>query len=278
MKPIDAVVHEMCRYLEAHAEEPLTLAALARRSGYSASHLQRRFSALVGSSPKAYQLAVRQRRLRHGLRRGAPLSEAIVGAGYGSQSRVYERLATTFGMTPGQYRGGGRGLEIRYASARTRLGRILLGATARGLCFLQFVEDADPRPLRAEFPRAVLHPMDPARAPQFAAWMRRLDAYLAGRSATLTLPLDLQGTAFQTMVWRCLQTIPAGQTRSYGEVAAAIGKPAAVRAAASACARNKVALVVPCHRVIRGSGDLGGYRWGPARKRALLALERPSAG
>ena len=273
--PIDAVVHEICRYIDAHAHEPLTLAAIAKRSGYSAGHLQRRFSALVGSSPKAYHSAVRHRRLREGLTRGGPLSEAIGEAGYGSHSRVYETVGRRVGMTPAQYRDGGRDLEIRYADADTRLGRMLIGATTRGICFLQFADDADAleRQLRAEFPRATLAPMDRSRAGEFAAWMRQLDAYLAGRSATLTLPLDLRGTAFQTMVWRYLQTIPSGQVRSYGEVAAAIGRPAAVRAAASACARNKVALIVPCHRVVAHDASLGGFSCGLTVKRKLLNLE-----
>lgn len=277
--PLEAVVQAMCRYIEQHADMPLPLVALAQKSGYSAAHLQRRFKALIGSSPKGYQSALRKERLKQRLQRQEPLGEAIYGAGYGSPSRVYERLGTTLGMTPKQYREGGRSLEIHYAAATTRLGRIGIGATARGICFLQFAPDraALEQALRAEFPRAVLKPMEKTQRQAFAAWMRALNAYLAGHAKKLDLPLDIRGTAFQTLVWNYLQTIPAGTVQSYGNVAQAIGRPKAVRAVASACARNKVALIIPCHRVICGSGDLGGYRWGLGRKRALLALEQKTS-
>ena len=273
---IEAVVHEICRYIEARADASLPLAALAKRSGYSATHLQRRFTAIVGSSPKAYQSAIRTRQLKRGLKLKRRLDEAIHDAGYGSPSRVYEKLATSFGMTPKQYRDGGRRVQIHYATCATRLGRMLIGATARGICLLQFADAGTKlvEALRAEFPNAELIPMPKTRDREFAAWMRSLDAYLVGQSDKLDLPLDIRGTAFQVLVWNYLQTIPSGTTQSYGAVAKAIGRPAAVRAVASACARNKIALTIPCHRVIRGTGELGGYRWTLDRKRALLELER----
>ncbi len=273
---IEAVVHEISRYIERHAAAPLTLSAIAKKSGYSAAHLQRRFSAIVGSSPKVYQMAIRNRPLKRGLKLQKRVDDAIYDAGYGSHSRVYEKLSRTLGMTPTQYRAGGQGLQIHYATSDTPLGRIVIGATERGICCLHFADDraALVKNLRAEFPNATLTPMPTAQRGNFSTWMRMLDAYLAGRSTTLELPLDIRGTAFQTLVWKYLQTIPAGQVRSYSEVANAIDKPAAVRAVASSCARNKISIVIPCHRVIRGSGDLAGYRWGLNRKRALLDLER----
>jgi AraC family transcriptional regulator of adaptative response/methylated-DNA-[protein]-cysteine methyltransferase len=269
------VVHEICRYIEAHAQEPLTLEAIAKKSGYSPAYLQKRFTEETGSSPKAYQAAVRKERLKQNLKQKQSLTDAIYEAGYGSASRVYEKISSKLGMTPKQYQGGGRGLEISYAVVWTVLGRMILAATERGLCFLQFEEGKfkAAKMLRQEFPKAVIQEMPAKSVPMLKLWTEALNAYLKGKSKLKDLPLDLQGTAFQTLVWRYLQSIPSGETRSYAEVAKAIGNPKAFRAAASACARNKVAIAIPCHRVIHGSGNVSGYRWGLARKRKLLQIE-----
>ena len=273
------MVHEICRYIEEHASTPLTLRAIAKKSGYSASHLQRRFTAIIGSSPKTYQTAIRNQRLKQSLKHQESLGSAIYGAGFGSSSRVYEKLSTTLGMTPKQYRNGGSGLTIHYAMSKTRLGWMLLAAAERGICFLQFADDKNAliKELRGEFPNAELSGMPRTQNKLFSAWMRQLNDYLAGKLKTLNLPLDIRGTAFQKLVWDYLQTIPAGETRSYTDVAVAIGKPAAVRAVASACASNTIAIAIPCHRVIRGNGDLANYRWGLDRKRTLLDLELTGA-
>lgn len=270
---------EVCRYLEAHTQEAPDLDALAALAHMSPFHLQRRFKAVIGISPKQYQDALRLRGLRQELRAGAPVTRAIQDAGYGSASRAYAKLATHLGMTPGQYRAGGDGIAISYASATTALGRMMIGATDRGLCFVQFdVNDARLlQRLRAEYPGARLSPMDAAAGAAFAAWMDALDAHLSRGQPLPELPLDLRGTAFQMKVWNFLCTIPSGEVRSYTEVAAAIGRPRAVRAVASACAANRVGVLVPCHRVIRGDGGLGGYKWGLERKRALLDRERAQA-
>jgi AraC family transcriptional regulator of adaptative response/methylated-DNA-[protein]-cysteine methyltransferase len=210
------------------------------------------------------------------LRAGVPVTGAIYGAGFGSASRVYERVATRLGMTPRQYRGGGKGVAISYAVARTPLGLTMMAATDRGLCAVLFgeTERALLAELQREYPGATITPMDAgARAP-FAQWMAALAAHLEGTRPRLDLPLDVRGTAFQMKVWSFLERIPYGEVRSYAEVAEGIGAPKAVRAVASACAANRLAVAIPCHRVIRGDGGLGGYRWGLARKRALIDAER----
>lgn len=274
--PIAATVHALMREIEADPTRPLRLADLARRAGYSAAHLQRNFTAIAGSSPKAFQTAARMRLVRKGLRSPATVTDAIAAAGFGSTSRLYEKTDAELGMTPTEYRRGGAGLTIGWATGGTPLGRVLIGATARGICALAFGDSdaALARDLRAEYPAATLQPMPAASRGEFARWMAALNAYLAGKLRTLDLPLDVQGTAFQLLVWRYLRTVPRGQTRSYAEVAAGIGRPEAARAVATACAGNRVAIAIPCHRVVRGDGGLSGYRWGPARKRALLGMEQ----
>lgn len=269
---ISAVVEEIRQHIEQHASETLTLDGMAKKSGYSAAHLQKAFTAQVGSSPKAYQAALRRSELKRQLKSGASVSDAIYGSGYGSPSRVYETLGSSMGMTPLQYREGGKGVMIHYASGATRMGRITIGATERGICFLQFGNEG--QGLAEEFPHAARIPMPQAFQPAFDAWMEAINGYIEGRLQRLDIPLDVNGTAFQLMVWRYLQTIPAGETRSYKQVACAIGRPDAVRAVGTACGRNRIAMLIPCHRVLRGDGQLGGYRWGLERKRHLLALER----
>jgi AraC family transcriptional regulator of adaptative response/methylated-DNA-[protein]-cysteine methyltransferase len=277
--PINAVVHELARQIEANPEQPFRLAQLAQRAGYSPFHLQRNFKAIIGSTPKEYQTAARLRTLKQELRKDAPVSDAIYQAGFGSGSRVYEKTDGQLGMTPSEYRSGGKGLTISYASGRTPLGLLMIGATDRGICFLQFGDNdrALQAELRRQFPAAAVQAMPAAYEEQFESWMAALNRHLRGLEPRLDLPLDVRGTAFQLIVWRYLQKLPYGEVRSYSEVAEAIGKPSAARAVARACASNSVALLIPCHRVVRGTGELGGYRWGVQRKRVLLDTERAAS-
>jgi AraC family transcriptional regulator of adaptative response/methylated-DNA-[protein]-cysteine methyltransferase len=256
---------EVRAFIEAHADERLTLETLADAAHMSRFHLQRTFKREVGMSPRAYQEAFRMARLKTSLRESPGVADAVYEAGFGSSSRVYERAGTKLGMTPGEYRAGGRGVEISYASFPTPLGGMLIGATDRGICFLQFGAGAED--LRREFPNASLREAAPDE--QLREWSRRIGEFVG-----TDFPVALTGTPFQMKVWEFLRSIPRGETRSYTDVAAAIGHKRAVRAVASACAANRVALLVPCHRVIRGDGGMGGYRWGTERKQALLAAER----
>lgn len=269
-------VRALCRHIETHSDETLNLAALGREAGVSPFHLQRSFKAIVGVTPREYAEACRLKALRRGLRERTSVTEAIHGAGYGSGSRVYERAASRLGMTPGQYRRGGEGVEISWAVQRTALGLLMMAATDRGLCSVQMGDSERVllRELAAEFPGAALRPMPPRGREQLRSWMRALAAHLDRNEPLPGLPLDIRGTAFQMKVWNYLLRIPPGAVHSYTEVAQAIGHPAAVRAVAGACARNRIAIVVPCHRVLRGDGGLGGYRWGLERKRALLGREQ----
>lgn len=273
---INKVVHDLARQIDANPEQTFRLSQLAKRAGYSPFYLQRNFKAIIGSTPKEYQTAARLRTLKNELRRDAPVSDAIYQAGFGSGSRVYEKADGQLGMTPSEYRSGGKGLTISYASGRTPLGLLMIGATDRGICFLQF-GDRDEElqaELARQFSAAAIKPMPATHAQEFESWMAALNRHLRGLEPRLDLPLDVRGTAFQLIVWRYLQKVPYGEVRSYSEVAAAIGKPKAVRAVARACASNSVALLIPCHRVVRGTGELGGYRWGMQRKRVLLDTER----
>ncbi len=275
-KPSLDRVREACRYIEKRSEEPLKLRDMAVQSGMSPFHFQRTFKAFVGLTPKQYLDAQRMTKLKKELRQAGDVTEAVYGAGYGSSSRVYERADTRLGMTPNQYRQGGRGVTISYASMRSPFGLIMIGATDRGLCFLQFADTQAGllNLLKKEYPHARLVAMSRPYHPDFEKWVSLLNGYLAGTETRLHLPLDIRATAFQIRVWNYLQSIPYGDVQSYGEVAEAVGQPKATRAVARACASNRMALVIPCHRVIRGTGELGGYRWGLARKRALIDRER----
>ncbi len=272
----EARIQELCRWIETHPDDPHDLAELAARAGLSRFHLQRSFKAAVGLSPKQYVEACRLRKLKRSLRESGDVTEAVYDAGFGSSSRVYERADTRLGMTPNQYRRGGHGVSITWATAETAVGLMMMGATDRGLCFLQFGdnEEAMLAELRKEYPSAQIAPMATPPSPEFVQWMAALTDHLAGNRPGLDLPLDIRATAFQMRVWNYLQAIPYGEVQSYSEVAAGIGHPTAVRAVARACATNPVAIAIPCHRVIRGTGELGGYRWGLARKRALIDRER----
>ena len=268
----------LCEYIRRHSDsgEPLTLDVLGRRAGLSPSRLRRIFREIVGVTPRQFVEACRFEVLKSELRDGEPVTRAIYDAGFGSSSRVYEQAGDRLGMTPGQYRDQGRGVAISYAFADTPMGRMLVAATDRGLCFVQFGDSRDELldNLRWEYPAAEIAEMGEGSAEQFDLWLAALRLHLEGSEPHLELPLDIRASAFQTRVWNYLRTIPYGETRSYKEVAAAIGKPSATRAVASACAANRTALVIPCHRVIRSDGGAGGYRWGLERKKQLLDRER----
>lgn len=255
------------------AGEP-TLDALARAVGMGASHLQRRFSARFGLSPAEYLAQRKLGTLRSALRDGHDVSAALYDAGYGSPSRVYEGGAARLGMTPARYRAGGAGEQVRWSVVDTALGLALVATTMRGICMVELGEDAPAleAKLRAEFPRAQLEQVDAGRDEFLAPRVRAVAGVLAGRQAQVDV--DLLGTAFQKKVWDALMRIPRGQTRSYAELAAALGQPRGARAVASACAHNRIAILVPCHRVVRGDGSLGGYRWGVPLKQQLIERER----
>jgi len=251
-----------------------SLSDLAARTGISASHLQRRFRARFGLSPAEYLARKKLGTLKSALRAGSDVTTALYDAGYGSPSRLYEQGATKLGMTPATYRAGGRGVVIRWTLVDTVLGRTLVAATERGICSVELGDDdvALEQRLREEFPLAELERVDAGRDDFLAPRLRAVAERLAGRDAEVTV--DLLGTGFQQRVWDALMKIPVGETVSYAELAQSLGAPRAARAVASACAHNRIAVVVPCHRVIRGDGSLGGYRWGLPRKQQLLARER----
>ena len=252
----------------------LSLAELGKAVGVSASHLQRQFSARYGLSPAEYLAQRKLGMLKSGLRDGHDVSAALYDAGYGSPSRVYEDGAARLGMTPARYRAGGAGEAIRWSVIDTALGRALVATTQRGICMVELGDDDKKleAKLRAEFPQAALERVDAGRDEFLAPRVRAVADTLAGRHASV--PVDLLGTAFQKRVWDALMKIPEGETRSYAELAAAVGAPRAARAVASACAHNRIAIEVPCHRVIRGDGSAGGYRWGLPLKQQLLQRER----
>jgi AraC family transcriptional regulator of adaptative response/methylated-DNA-[protein]-cysteine methyltransferase len=263
------------RMLDARLDAPPTLAELGTEVGLSPWHLQRVFKRVVGVSPREWVEARRVERLKTGLREGQTVSRAVYAAGYGSGRPVYERNRSPLGMTPATYRRGGRGLAIRYAVVASPLGRLLVAATERGVCSVRLGEtDAELEAgIRAEFPEAGLT----ADAAGLGAWAHAIVRHLEGETPRVDVPVDVRATAFQWRVWNALRAIPAGQTRSYAEVAQAVGAPRGARAVAQACAANPVALVVPCHRVVRGDGDFGGYKWGARRKVVLLERERGRA-
>jgi AraC family transcriptional regulator of adaptative response/methylated-DNA-[protein]-cysteine methyltransferase len=264
---------------DAGNEARLTLAALGIAAGMSPYQLQRTFRSVMGITPRQYADAQRLRRLKSRLKKGDNVTTALYDAGYGSASRLYERAPTHLGMTPAAYGRGGAGMRIRYAIVGSPLGRLLVGATDRGISALYLGEsDAGLRvALRKEYPRAELHRDGRGRDARLLGglgkWVKKILAHLQGQEPHLDLPTDLQATAFQRLVWEELRRIPYGATRTYREVARAIGRPAAVRAVARACATNPVSVVVPCHRVVREDGQLAGYRWGIERKRNLLEKE-----
>lgn len=268
--PADPRLDQARRLLD---EADLGLAELADAVGLSATYLQRRFRQRFGLSPAEYRAQRRLAGLKQGLRAGHDVTRALYDAGYGSPSRVYENGAARLGMAPQAYRRGGEGLEIRWSLVDTALGQALVAVTERGVCAVLLGDDGEglAADLQSEFPRASLRRVDAGRDEFLAPRVRAVAEALsqgAGR-----VPVELVGTAFQQRVWEALMRIPAGETRSYAELAGALGMPRGARAVARACASNRVAVLVPCHRIIRGDGSLGGYRWGLPRKQALLEAE-----
>ncbi|MDA0704428.1 MAG: bifunctional DNA-binding transcriptional regulator/O6-methylguanine-DNA methyltransferase Ada [Proteobacteria bacterium] len=270
------MVRKACAAIDAATDGPPTLAALGENLGVSPHHLQRVFKKLMGISPRQYADERRLGRLKMRLKRGEAVTGALYEAGYGSSSRLYENAGEHLGMTPGTYRRGGEGARMRFTIVDCTLGRLVVAATDRGLSFLGFGDDDGDleEELREEFPKAEEIRRDDAG---LAEWVGPLIDHLAGQVGSLPLPLDVQATAFQRRVWEALRDIPAGETRTYREIAAQLGQPTASRAVGSACARNPVSLVIPCHRVVREDGGLGGYRWGLERKERLIATERGAA-
>ena len=266
------LVAQVCRYLQEIHPATASLQALGDRFYISPYHLQRTFKRATGVSPREYAENLRLKDFKANLQNGARITDAIFGAGFGSSSRLYEQSDEKIGMTPSAYRKGGAGMTIFFSAVPCPLGFLLVAVTERGICKLS-LGDAPERliaDLKAEFARAERIRDDEG----VGFWVERVIAWLEGWQPNLDLPLDIRATAFQLKVWRALQAIPVGETRSYGELAVAIGQPSASRAVANACARNPVALVIPCHRIIRADKSLGGYRWGVERKRAILERER----
>ena len=266
----DAAVERARAFLDAHADRVVSLQELSSHVGLSSSHLQRSFKRATGFSPKEYQDGNRVKQLKSRLRAGDSVSRATYEAGFGSSSRVYERSDRELGMTPAAFRRGGRGVQIAYTITRVPLGRVLVATTERGVCAVELgaTEDEVLASLEKDFPEASIKRGDARHAEWIDAIVDavRDPHHVVGAD----VPLDMQGTAFQRRVWKALREIPAGSRRSYAEVAKAIGHPTASRAVARACATNRLAVVVPCHRVVRGDGALSGYKWGPERKKRLL--------
>jgi len=288
-QPRTAVVHDgrtqavarVCREIDGliqsdgGEETRITLSELSARAGMSAHQLERAFRGVMGITPRQYVDVQRMRRLKSKLRKGDDVTTALYDAGFGSSSRLYERAPAQLGMTPATYRKGGEGMQIHYTIVNSPLGRLLVGATDRGISAL-YLGEADGRleeALRREYPRAEIQ----RDRNGLEGWVGKILSHLKGKEPHLDLPTDVQATAFQRRVWEELRKIPYGTTRTYSQVARAIGRPRAIRAVARACATNPVSVVVPCHRVVREDGKLAGYRWGLERKEKLLAHEAPGA-
>jgi AraC family transcriptional regulator of adaptative response/methylated-DNA-[protein]-cysteine methyltransferase len=270
-----ALVARAAKYLSQSSEEGLRVSELARKLNSNAGTLRRAFRQVTGLAPRELAEALRVKRFKSLLRSGKNITDALYETGYGSSSRVYERSNAQLGMTPATYQKGGKGMKIEYTIAKSPLGKVLVAATERGVSAV-YLGDAQNKlvaELREEYPRAEISPATGS----VQRWVREIVQRIEGKPAQVDLPLDLQATAFQRRVWQELQRIPRGTTRTYSQVARALGRPKAVRAVARACATNPVSIVVPCHRVIREDGNLAGYRWGLTRKEQLLATERAAA-
>ena len=270
-----ALVQRAVGQLAESSEEGVRLGAIAVALGTTQATLRRAFQQVTGLKPRELAEALRIKRFKTMLRAGKSIADALYETGYGSTSRVYERSNAQLGMTPATYRKGGQGMKIGYTIAKSPLGKVLVAATERGVSavYLGDVDGAMIAELRQEYPRAEIAPA----ADSFQRWVREIVGRIEGNQPRVELPLDLQATAFQRRVWQELQRIPRGRTRTYSQVARALGQPKAVRAVARACATNPVSIVVPCHRVIREDGTLAGYRWGLSRKEQLLAQERAAS-
>jgi AraC family transcriptional regulator of adaptative response/methylated-DNA-[protein]-cysteine methyltransferase len=266
------IVRAICRYIEQHLDEPVTLDRLGREFRQSPFHLQRKFKGVLGITPREYADSCRLRMLKRNLQAGDSVTRAMYDAGYGSSSRLYERTASQLGMTPDKYRRGAIAATIRYSCSDSPLGRMLVAATEKGICCIQFGKSDGEllEGLKREFPFAVRKQDEGG----LRSWMTALLKHMQGKNLDAALPLDIRATAFQRQVWTYLQSIPFGETKSYSEVAKAIGQPRACRAVARACATNPVAVEIPCHRVVREDGSMGGYRWGLGLKKALLQMEK----
>jgi AraC family transcriptional regulator of adaptative response/methylated-DNA-[protein]-cysteine methyltransferase len=271
LAPREEMIARATAWLDAHMEERVTLSRLAEAVGVSPAHLQRTFTEVTGVSPRQYIAARRLEGVKSSLRNGHDVTTALHGAGYGSSSRFYAQARAELGMSPSSYKKGGERATIAYAMAASSIGQVLVAATEHGVCAVSLgdSEAALEQWLGAEFPRAALLRDDDAIRP----WLDSVLTSLQERKPLASLPLDVQGTPFQQDVWRALQAIPGGERRTYKHVAASLGRPQSARAVANACAANPAAIVIPCHRVVRGNGEIGGYRWGEERKRALLAAE-----
>jgi len=267
-----ALVQRAAQHLANSSEDGIQLAGLAAALGTTQGTLRRAVFQVTGLKPRELAEALRVKRFKELLRSGKSITDALYETGYGSSSRVYERSNAQLGMTPATYRKGGKGMKIGYTIAKSPLGKVLVAATERGVSavYLGDMESKLISELREEYPRAEIVPA----ADSYQRWVREIVQRIEGKQPRLELPLDLQATAFQRLVWQELQRIPRGRTRTYSEVARALGRPKAVRAVARACATNPVSIVVPCHRVIREDGTMAGYRWGVSRKEQLLAQER----
>jgi AraC family transcriptional regulator of adaptative response/methylated-DNA-[protein]-cysteine methyltransferase len=271
-EPHTSAVLKACK-MSGEADAPLSLKELAHAAGLSPFHFQRLFKKIVGVTPKQYAMEKRSNRIREHLREDSTVTDAMYHAGFGSSSRFYEKATATLGMKPSTYKNGAQDMRIRFAIVPCFLGLVLVAATAQGICAIDFGDTPGTLKecLHRHFPKAEFQDPDP----NFTAMIAQVLSFLeAPYRARLDLPLDVRGTAFQRRVWLALQEIPSGDTVSYADIAARIGKPNAARAVAQACAANPIAVAVPCHRVVRGNGQLGGYRWGVERKRVLLERER----
>lgn len=279
--PTTTTVIALCRAIEAAEHKP-TLAALSAQSGWSPSHLQRQFKAITGISPHQYGAAIRRRRVRQQLRDEQPLTHAAHLAGFDSSGHLHAAAGATLGMKPGQYRQAGKGLTLRVAIADSSLGSVLVAESEIGICAVAMGDDPDIllQDFEREFSGAELLPCDSAFDQRVAMVITLIDVPLNAEfqspdtQVPPALPLDIRGTAFQEQVWAALRTIPAGQTLSYQALAEKLGRPTSARAVARACASNRLAVLVPCHRIVRADGGLSGYRWGVERKAALLGRER----
>lgn len=270
---------ELARYIESRPDEKFRLEDLSAYIGLSASRVQRAFKETFGVSPKAYQDALRLKTFKQALKTGQSVTDAIYDAGFGSVSRVYGKPDRQVGMSPSRYSKGGEGEAIAYACRETALGLLMMAATDQGVCFAEFGDDemALRDQLQNEFPKARLTQSGAKHSPELDAWMTALDEHLSQNRPRPDVPLDIRGTAFQTRVWKLLLSTQEGEVLSYSELAGRLGEPRAVRAIASACGRNRIAVLIPCHRVLRSDGSLGGYRWGLERKAKLLEQERSVA-
>jgi AraC family transcriptional regulator of adaptative response/methylated-DNA-[protein]-cysteine methyltransferase len=266
------LIRRVCSEIESNAEGSVSLRTLAELTGLSPAHLQRTFRQAMGITPRQYADAIRVARLKSELRKGKDVTTALHEVSYGSASRLYEKSDEHLGMTPATYRRGGRGMNISYTIAACSLGRVLVAATERGISAV-YMGDRDSElvaALRKEYPYAEIR----SGSGEHSKWVRAIVRHLAGSNPQLDLPTDVVATAFQRRVWEALRSIPVGTTRTYSEVARSIGQPSATRAVAHACATNPASIVVPCHRVVRTDGTLGGYRWGLGRKKLLLEQEK----